>query len=622
MRTTKSTLQFLTGILAVMAFSGNALAWWDGEWSVRKKITIDATATGGNISDPIGTTPVLIRLFDGNFQFTNAKEDGSDIRFIASDDKTPLVYHIEKYDPVLNEAFVWVKVPNVKPGEKNTFWLYYGNSGSKAVKVEDPKGTYDADTTLVYHFTEHGSAAVDATGAGNGTQNAGISSEGAMIGSGLRFDGVKGVLIPAKPALELTDGAAMTWSAWVKASNLQPNQVIFSRKEDPNAFAIGMDKGIPFVEVTNANGTQRSQAGAAVAVNTWHHLAVIADASKIVLFLDGESYATLNAAIPALKGALMLGGEPSLGSTDPFEVKNGFNGEMDELQISKVARPVGFVKLAALAQSGDKAAKLLLFDQDEQPTNWLSWLKGGYFGVIVGSLTFDGWAVIIILMIMMIISWFVMITKASYLNATSKGNALFMKEWRRMSADLTALDSEDEAGEHLKTMGGKVDQSLQRAMRNASVYRIYHIGAEEIRHRLAADKSTGGNKLLKARSIQAIRATLDSGLVRETQKLNSQMVLLTIAISGGPFLGLLGTVVGVMITFAAVAAAGDVNVNAIAPGIAAALLATVAGLAVAIPSLFGYNYLLMRVKDATSDMHVFIDEFVTKMAEYYGGKAE
>src|SRR3546814_7192320 len=76
------------------------------------------------------------------------------------------------------------------------------------------------------------------------------------------------------------------------------------------------------------------------------------------------------------------------------------------------------------------------------------------------------------------------------------------------------------------------------------------------------------------------------------------MVLLTIAISGGPFIGLLGTVLGVMITFASVAVAGEVNINAIAPGIAAALLATVAGLAVAIPALFGYNYLLSRVEAA------------------------
>ena len=60
-----------------------------------------------------------------------------------------------------------------------------------------------------------------------------------------------------------------------------------------------------------------------------------------------------------------------------------------------------------------------------------------------------------------------------------------------------------------------------------------------------------------------------------------------------------------------------INVNAIAPGIAAALVATVAGLGVAIPALFGYNYLISRIKDLTNDMQVFIDEFVTKMAEFY-----
>ncbi len=90
------------------------------------------------------------------------------------------------------------------------------------------------------------------------------------------------------------------------------------------------------------------------------------------------------------------------------------------------------------------------------------------------------------------------------------------------------------------------------------------------------------------------------------------MVLLTIAISGGPFLGLLGTVVGVMITFAAIAACGDVNVNAIAPGVAAALVATVAGLAVAIPSLFGYNWLNSRIKAINAENRVFVDEFVAR----------
>jgi biopolymer transport protein ExbB len=107
-----------------------------------------------------------------------------------------------------------------------------------------------------------------------------------------------------------------------------------------------------------------------------------------------------------------------------------------------------------------------------------------------------------------------------------------------------------------------------------------------------------------------VRTRLDAAVVREGQKLNKNMVLLTIAISGGPFLGLLGTVMGVMITFAVIAASGDVNINSIAPGISGALAATVAGLIVAIPALFAYNYLLTQIKEITADMHVFTDEFL------------
>jgi biopolymer transport protein ExbB len=255
---------------------------------------------------------------------------------------------------------------------------------------------------------------------------------------------------------------------------------------------------------------------------------------------------------------------------------------------------------------------LLNFGNEDQSEE--GWLSGdGHFAVIIKNLTFDGWLVIIILMVMMVGSWWLLWTKMSYLNALSKGNALFMNAWGRLSSDLTALDDGDP--EKVKTLGGLAkDPKSQRWLRRSSVYRIYHIGSEEIRHRLAAERGFTG---LRGRSIQAIRAALDGGLVGEKQRIDKLIVLLTICISGGPFLGLLGTVVGVMITFAAVAAAGEVNVNAIAPGIAAALLATVAGLAVAIPALFGYNYILARVKDATADMHVFIDEFIAKMAEFY-----
>lgn len=285
----------------------------------------------------------------------------------------------------------------------------------------------------------------------------------------------------------------------------------------------------------------------------------------------------------------------------------GFVGDIDELQISKVARPAGLIKVMAIGQGPDQA-KLMAFSVDEETASWLS----GYFAVILKSVTLDGWVVIGILLIMAAVSWVVMFDRASYLSKQARANAQFMKGFREIAADLTMLDRGD--ADDISTLGGRLTEADAKMMRSSSLYRIYHIGAAEIRHRFSNSQRA---PVLSAVSIAAIRAALDSGVVKEMQRLNRLMVVLTIAISGGPFLGLLGTVVGVMITFAAIAASGDVNVNAIAPGIAAALVATVAGLGVAIPALFGYNYLISRIKDLTNDIQVFVDEFVTKMAEFY-----
>src|SRR5262249_34841591 len=157
--------------------------------------------------------------------------------------------------------------------------------------------------------------------------------------------------------------------------------------------------------------------------------------------------------------------------------------------------------------------------------------------------------------------------------------------------------------------------ALPAGFLNSSLSQVYQAGAEEVKGRI---NGAGAEQLaLSPKAIESIRARIGAARVRESQKLNRFMVLLTIAISGGPFLGLLGTVVGVMITFAAIAATGDVNVAAIAPGIAAALVATVAGLAVAIPALFAYNYIGARIKNIVADMQVFADEFIARIAEAY-----
>ena len=582
--------------------TGQAKAWWNGEWSIRKKITIDTSASGVAINQPIGPAVVLLRLHDGNFQFGAAKDDGSDIRLIAADDKTLLTYHVEKYDSLLNEAFIWVKIPNVTPGAKTAFWLYYGDTGNGASRVDNAKATYDPETLLVYHFTEE--PPVDVTSYGNNAKTAATKVEGSLIGNGVRYDGQNNISLSDSPSLAWSDGATFTWSAWVNADELQPNTALYSRRDNGSSFVIGLDNGVPYVEVNGSGGSGRTNSGTPLTAKTWHHLAIASNGSMITLYVDGESYGTLSARVPAMTSAPILGGDPD---------GTGFKGEMDELEISKVSRSPGLIKFIATNQGPGDTSKLLTYGEDEQTSSWLS---GGYFGVILKSVTPDGWVVIGILILMGIFSWFVMFNRLAYLNSVGKGNDRFLKEWDHISRDLTALDSSNERD--VKALDARFDKIGSRVIRRAAIYRIYHIGAEEIRRRMTGP----GPKVLSAASIEAIRASLHGGLVRETQKLNNLMVFLTLAISGGPFLGLLGTVVGVMITFAAIAAAGDVNVNSIAPGIAAALVATVAGLGVAIPSLFGYNYLLTRIKSMTSDMQVFIDEFTTKMAEFYSSKPD
>ena len=116
---------------------GLGARWWDGDWPLRKLITVDTTATGVPITEPIGSSPVLIRLHDGDFRFSYAKPDGTDLRFVAADDKTLLAYHIEKFDSLLNEAFVWVNVPGLKPGTKTSYPLRHALRGREDREIAD-----------------------------------------------------------------------------------------------------------------------------------------------------------------------------------------------------------------------------------------------------------------------------------------------------------------------------------------------------------------------------------------------------------------------------------------------------------------------------------------------------
>lgn len=583
--------------------------WLDPGYTIRKKIDIDTKAAA--ITDPIGTSAVLVRLHEGVMSFMSAKEDGSDLRFTADDHKTVLKHHVEKWDSLLNEAYVWVQVPELKPAAATTIWLYYGNAAAPA--PEAAKETYTADSVLVYHFADAAKVGSDSSAIGANAEGAPPPAAGALIGSGLRVFGQAPIKVNALP--EWAPGAPLTISAWVKPSALAADAVILSRRDGANAFVLGLNNGVPFVEINK----QRSSPGAPLGANAWTHLTAVHDAGTTTLFVNGKSYGQLAAAMPALKTPL----EISKDSTGAG--LTGYTGELDELQIAKTARPAGFIAFAAINQgSSADAQKLLVVGSDESSDHEEESEIAKHLTLIADiskDLTFDGWVVIVLCALLAVVGWLIAIGKFLYINTIEKASKEFLKRWHSISSDLTSIDHEDENS--VKSLGGTASVKSMRLMRKSPLYQIYHLGSEEINNRLKdgpGPREKGGvkpTKGLSGRSIQAIKATLHGGMVREVQKLNGKLVFLTIGIAGGPYLGLLGTVIGVMITFAVIAKSGEVEVNSIAPGIAGALLATVAGLAVAIPALFIYSYLSSRIKDVVSNMETFIDEFIAKMAEHH-----
>jgi biopolymer transport protein ExbB/TolQ len=117
--------------------------------------------------------------------------------------------------------------------------------------------------------------------------------------------------------------------------------------------------------------------------------------------------------------------------------------------------------------------------------------------------------------------------------------------------------------------------------------------------------------------MEHVKRTLERTVAQQSIKLESGLILLAIAVSGAPFLGLLGTVWGVMSAFSYVAMKGSADLKTMAPGVSGALITTVAGLLVAIPSMFGYNWLVHNLRVQTVELDNFAQELVSHMESEY-----
>jgi biopolymer transport protein ExbB/TolQ len=213
--------------------------------------------------------------------------------------------------------------------------------------------------------------------------------------------------------------------------------------------------------------------------------------------------------------------------------------------------------------------------------------------------TLEGKITIGVLVIVSLFSWSVIITK-------------FIQLWRANRASKQFFDAYLESREPL---------DLHRkgaTFEGAPAYELYLAGQKELQFQLTKHPVVvkGETKITQA-GFDSVRVSLEEAAMHEALALEKGMIVLSTAVAGGPFIGLLGTVWGVMETFSGIAKAASASLTAMAPGVAGALIATVIGLLVAIPAMFAYNFMVTRIRAFTQELDAFSIRFATQIEHSY-----
>jgi len=238
--------------------------------------------------------------------------------------------------------------------------------------------------------------------------------------------------------------------------------------------------------------------------------------------------------------------------------------------------------------------------------------------------TTEGKITISALFVLSIFSWTVIITKARQLIIARKAAKKFYTAYREVR------DPMDLHNRKLEFPG-------------APGYEVYAAGADELAYQLKNNPVTvrarprppaheqspvvqdlqtdfiarNNQTKISAASFDSVRVVLERESGLQALALEKGMIILSTAVAGGPFIGLLGTVWGVMETFSGIAKAQSASLTAMAPGVAGALIATVTGLFVAIPAMFAYNYMVTTIRAITQELDGFSGEFATHMEHRY-----
>jgi biopolymer transport protein ExbB/TolQ len=244
-------------------------------------------------------------------------------------------------------------------------------------------------------------------------------------------------------------------------------------------------------------------------------------------------------------------------------------------------------------------------------------LAANAFQFAVQKATMEGKVTIGALLLLSMFSWTIIITKFRQLWIARKASKKFY------AAYASTRDPLD-----IHKRGEEFD--------GAPAYQLYVRGAEEVAYHLknnpvavktlaplgVGDGNTdhlarNATTKISVASFEAVKVVMEEAAAAQAMALEKGMIVLSTAVAGGPFIGLLGTVWGVMSTFADIAAAQQASLTTMAPGVAAALVATVTGLLVAIPAMFAYNFMVTTVRHITQELDGFGSRYANQIEHGY-----
>jgi biopolymer transport protein ExbB/TolQ len=239
----------------------------------------------------------------------------------------------------------------------------------------------------------------------------------------------------------------------------------------------------------------------------------------------------------------------------------------------------------------------------------------------IQNATTEGKITVIALLILSLFSWTIIITKFRQLMIARKATKKFFAAYNSTRDPLEIQRKGEE-------------------FEGAPAYHLYIRGADELAYHLKNNpvqvrtapkpisRENGGradtdllaraNKVkINMASFEAVKVILEEAAGAEAMSLEKGMIVLSTAVAGGPFIGLLGTVWGVMSTFAGIAESHAATLTAMAPGVAAALVATVTGLLVAIPAMFAYNFMVTTIRHITQELDGYASRYANQIEHVY-----